>query len=167
MTPATQALMVAVISAVFTSSAWPIFGPKIIEWINRKKIAEEKKQQAAEDAKKKQAAAEEKKQQAAAERLEHDRDEWMKDSKDAYVRVAGECAACKDELASCKKELADIRRNEIEPMKRDNAAIKEALLGRIEVLDEILPYTNLPDEKIDELRRVNRAQRAAVFRDKW
>jgi hypothetical protein len=136
----TQTFVAAILSAILTSSAWPYFGPKLIEWKNRKK-AEEQKQQ-----------------REAGERRERERDEWMRDADKAYKRVSGECS-------SCRREIERLKREEIEPLKRDNAAMKEALLDRIEALDEILPYiTSLPEEKIRELRSANRAHRQAVFR---
>ncbi len=141
MTP-TQTFIAAILSAVFTSSAWPYFGPKVVEWKNRKKIEEERQER------------------EAAKRRERERDEWMRDAKTAYARVQGECS-------SCRKEIERLKREEIEPLKRDNAALKEALLNRIEALDEIIPYiTNLPEDKVYDLRAANRAHRQAVFRSR-
>ena len=142
MTP-TQTFIAAIVSAVLTSSAWPYFGPKIVEWKNRKKTAEERQEHEDEA------------------RRERERDEWMREAQSAYKRVQNECS-------SCRKELERIKREEIEPMKRDNAALKDALLNRIEALDEILPYiTELPDDKVRDLRAANRAHRQAVFRAQW
>ena len=98
------------------------------------------------------------KQTEVQERREHERDEWMREAQAAYERVQGECAGF-------RREIERLRREEIEPLKRDNAAMKDALLDRIEALDEVLPFiTSLPDEKIRELRASNRAHRQAVFR---
>lgn len=141
MTP-TQTFIAAILSAVLTSSAWPVLGPKIVEWKNRKQRQQE--QQVRED----------------EERRERERDEWMREAAQAYKRVQGECS-------SCRKELERLKHEEIEPLKRDNAALKDALLNRIEALDEILPYiTNLPEDKVRDLRAANRAHRQAVFRSR-
>lgn len=135
MTP-TQGFVAAILSAILTSSVWPVFGPKIIAWVNRKKTAE-------------------------ALRQERERDKWMRESKEAYSQVKTECRECQEKLDAVQKKHAE----EIRVIKRELADVKEALLDRIEALDEIIPYiTNLPDEKVRELRASNRAHRQAAFR---
>jgi hypothetical protein len=132
----TQTFTAAILTAVLTSSAWPVFGPRITAWKNRKRNAELK-------------------------RHERERDQWMRESKEAYRRVQGECKDCYEQLAALRKRHEE----EIREIKRELADVKEALLNRIEALDEILPYiTSLPDEKVRELRSANRAHRTAVFR---
>lgn len=139
MTP-TQTMVCAILTAIFTSSVWPVFGPRIIEWKNRKKTDSVRQEQ------------------ARVDQRERERDDWMRDSEKAYQRAQAECK-------SCQKEIERLKREEIEPLKRDNAAMKEALLDRIEAFDEILPYlTNLPDEAVHNLRSRNRAIRTAVFK---
>jgi biopolymer transport protein ExbB/TolQ len=146
--------LVPIIVAFLTSEIWRIILPKLLDWKNRKEIAEGKRAQARDD------------------QREHDRDVWMTNSERAYKRVEDECDKCRRELERVRRDNAAaierLKRDEIEPLKRDNAAIKEALLDRIEALDEIIPYiTHLPEEKVSELRRVNRAQRTAVLRGGW
>lgn len=142
MTP-TQAFVAAIIGSLGLSSAWPYFGPKIVSWFNRKQRELERKER------------------EAGERREKERDRWMRESKEAYSQVKSECRECQAELEAVRKQHAE----EIRQIKRELADVKDALLNRIEALDDLIPYiTNLSDEKIRELRSANRAHRQAVFR---
>lgn len=115
----------AILIAFISSGLWPVIVPRIMERKHERRLKE-------------------------VEQREHDRDEWMRESEQAYKRVSRECKSCHDQLETMRRELG---------------VVKDALLNRIEALDEILPYiTNLPDDKVRELRSANRAHRQAVFR---
>lgn len=142
MTP-TQSFVLAILTAILTSSAWPVFGPRIVEWKNRKKNA---------------AKAEEREDEARQER-EHD--EWMHESKKAYERVSKECGDCHRQLEKLKRE----HRIELDEVKRELGDVKDALLDSIQALDDVLPHiTTLPEATVAELRKKNRARRQAAFR---
>lgn len=153
MTP-TQAFFAAIITAVVTGPVWPVVVTKITERKNRAETREQERLDKIE-------AQEQRERERVAEEKEKERDQWMKDSERAYARL-------EKENQDIRKELDRVKRDELEPLKRDQAALREALIGRIEVIDELLPHINhLPPEKVRDLQRLNRAERIAAFRGNW
>lgn len=84
--------VVAIVVAVFSSGVWQVILPKILEWKNRKAIAEEERET------------------ARNARLERERDIWLRESKNAYRRVERECEKCSNELVATRDELAATRK---------------------------------------------------------
>lgn len=142
MTP-NQAFLAAIITAIITGPVWPVVVQKITERKNRSETREQ-----------------ERLDRIHAQK-EKERDEWMEESKAAYALV-------KAENEGFRKELDRVKREELEPLKRDQAQLREALIGRCEVIDELLPHiTHLPPETVRELQRKNRSQQIAAFRGNW
>lgn len=153
MTP-TQAFLAAIITAIITGPVWPVVVTKITERKNRAETREQERLEKIEEQKEKERAH----AQAVKEK---ERDQWMEESKAAYARL-------EQENEDIRAELSRVKREELEPLKRDQAALREALIGRIEVIDELLPHINhLAPEKVRDLQRLNRAERIAAFRGNW
>lgn len=153
MTP-TQAFISAIIVAVISGPIWPVVVTKFVERKNRAETREQERLEKLEEQKERERAR-------VQAQKEKERDEWMEESKAAYALV-------KAENEGFRKELDRVKREELEPLKRDQAQLREALIGRCEVIDELLPHiTHLPPETVRELQRKNRSQQIAAFRGNW
>lgn len=85
---------------------------------------------------------------------------WFDEAKDAYARVSKECASCRTEL----READERHRREMDTLRRELGEVKDALLKRIDAVDELLPYVQgLPEEKMRDIRTANRVVRMAVW----
>lgn len=85
---------------------------------------------------------------------------WFDEATAAYARVSKECADCRTEL-----HAADERhRAEMATLRRELGEVKDALIKRVDAVDELLPYVQgLPEEKMREIRTANRVVRMAVW----
>lgn len=85
---------------------------------------------------------------------------WFDEAKDAYARVSKECADCREELRNTEER----HRTEIATLRRELGEVKDALIQRVDAVDELLPYVQgLPDEKMHDIRAANRVVRMAVW----
>lgn len=104
--------------------------------------------------------------QAEAARSKHetavaDHDLWRKEAREAYDTVKKECSDCKQELREAKRE----HDAEIERLTKELAEIREALLRRLDTVEELLPFVHgMPLDKVTEIRQANRATRNAIWR---
>lgn len=89
-----------------------------------------------------------------------DRETWLKQAKDSYDRVDQECKDCKAQLRA-----SDIRHGkEMAKLRREVGELRDALLKRVDVVDELLPYVqDMPDDKMREVRTANRAAKLALW----
>jgi uncharacterized protein (DUF3084 family) len=87
--------------------------------------------------------------------------EWFEEAQKSYARVSEQCDDCQKKLQA----LEENRAKEIAQMRAELADVKIALMGRTDVVDEILAYVQgVPDEKMTEIRAQNRAARMAVLK---
>lgn len=90
-----------------------------------------------------------------------DRDTWFKEAEDVFAKVKKECDDCKTEL----RQAEERHRVATEKLRLFVTEVRDALIGRADAIDELLPYVQgLPEEKMREIRAANRAVRAAVWR---
>lgn len=96
-----------------------------------------------------------------AETLKKDHELWRAEAKEAYAQAKLECSECKQELREAKQE----HEREIERMNRELNDIRDALVARLDAIDEMLPYVSgMPADKIDDIRAANRVVRKAIWR---
>lgn len=121
--------VVAILVALLSSGIWQVILPKLLDWKNRKAIAAQRYED------------------ARNERLQHERETWMDESKDLYASVKAKCLDCEEELKKTREELAATRR---------------AVYRLLEDLeDDVIPMLMVPDV---EPRDIRVAARAAVQR---
>lgn len=81
------------------------------------------------------------------------RQTWFREAEQSYARI--------------KKQLeeSDIRHNkEMRKLRGEVGELRDALLKRVDVVDELLPYVqNMPDDKMREIRAANRAAKYALW----
>jgi chromosome segregation ATPase len=89
-------------------------------------------------------------------------------TKQSFAQMQGVIAEVKQQCAACRSEMAEMETKHNEQLgilRRELADVKIALLDRIDVVDEMLPHvTGLPDERVIDLQRTNRAAKIGVLR---
>lgn len=105
-----------------------------------------------------------------AEKTQVDHETWFREAEKSYDRAISECQDCKTRLiaADLRYEEADRRHDEeMASVRTQLADLKDAVVTRADVVDELLPYVQgLPEDKLLELRAANRAVKLAVFRSR-
>lgn len=90
-----------------------------------------------------------------AEAIDHET--WFRDSREVFAQVKQQGDDCEKALKDTNRELARIR--------RDLAEVRSTLVGRVDVIDKILPYVHgIPEDELREIRASNRAVRTAIYR---
>lgn len=85
---------------------------------------------------------------------------WFEEATAAYARVSQECVDCREALRTADERY----RGEIETLRRELGEVKDALLKRVDAVDELLPYVQgVPEEKMRDIRAANRVVRMAVW----
>lgn len=85
---------------------------------------------------------------------------WFNEAQAAYDRVNKECSECKQELAAAEKR----HQTEINQLRREVGDLKDAVISRIDDMNEVLPYVQgMPDDKVREIRAANRAVKMAIW----
>lgn len=97
---------------------------------------------------------------------------WRSEAAFTLNEVKAQYVDCKKELARNKSEhhteIEAMRREhsrEIGVIRRELADVRDALISRADVVDELLPYVQgLPEDKMREMRAANRVVRQAAYR---
>lgn len=88
-------------------------------------------------------------------------DTWREAAKDVLAEVRRECADCRKQLLASDGK----HEREIATVRGELGDVRDALIKRVDVVDELLPYVQgLPPEKMRELRAENQAVKVAVVR---
>jgi hypothetical protein len=89
-----------------------------------------------------------------------DRDLWLREAHTQYEGLKIEYAECRRELSETKQAHDQA----IGRVSREVGELKDALIRRVDVINELLPYVEgLPDDKMREIRAENRAVKMAIW----